>query len=211
MIKDKNKAAIIFDFDGTIADSFVTTIQVIYKATHHTVLPDEDISRLRSLNMYQLSRALHISWWRLLFLTKRVRRLMRDEMNGITLVPGMDGAIKSLSSKYKLFILSSNSTENVMSLFQKYEISSYFSGIYGYANPISKKRKLAELIEQNGLLKFDTSYIGDEVQDIKAAKKVGIKAVGVTWGYSNPHLLKRQKPDELVFSPDELRVLFNVQ
>ena len=102
MAKEKSKAAIIFDFDGTIADSFLTTIQVIYKATHHTILPDEDITRLRSLNMYQLSRALHIPWWRLLFLTKRVRKLMRDEMKGITLVPGMDTAIKSLSSKVYL-------------------------------------------------------------------------------------------------------------
>ena len=209
MAKDNTGEAIIFDFDGTIADSFLTTLQVIYKATHHEALPDEDISRLRSMNLYQLSRALRIPWWRLVFLTRRVRRLMQSEMKGIILIPGMDVAIKTLSKQYKLFILSSNSTTNVKAFLHSNEIDNYFDGIFGDANPLSKRRKLSELIERNGLSKQHSWYVGDEARDIKAAKLVGIKSIAVTWGYSNIHVLKGQQPDELIFSPDELSPLFN--
>lgn len=211
MAKDKTEEAIIFDFDGTIADSFLTTLQVIYKATHQAALPNEDISRLRAMNMYQLSRALHISWWRLIFLTRRVRRLMRDEMSGIILIPGIEEAIKILSKQYKLFVLSANSTNNVRAFLHRNEIDNYFSGIFGNANPLSKRRKLLELIERNGLSKQHSWYIGDEAQDIKAAKHVGIKSIAVAWGYSNIHVLQAQRPDALLFSPDELIVLFNAQ
>jgi phosphoglycolate phosphatase len=211
MVKAKTDTAIIFDFDGTIADSFLTTIRVIYKATHHAPLPYEDTSRLRSMSMYQLSRALNISWWKLFFLTRRVRRLMREEMSGIELIPGIDTAIKTLYRENKLFILSSNSTSNIREFLYRHEIDTYFSDIYGDANPLSKKRRLAELIEQKSLSKLRTWYIGDEAQDIKSAKRVGIKAIAVTWGYNNIHRLQAQSPDELIYSPDELSALFNKQ
>ena len=211
MVKSKTSTAIIFDFDGTIADSFLTTIEVIYKATHHKALPNEDISRLRAMNMYQLSRALHIPWWKLFFLTRRVRHLMRDKMSGIGLVPGMDTAIDSLHKEYKLFILSSNSTSNVKAFLRSNEIDTYFSGVFGNANPLSKKGKLTELIERNGLSAQHTWYVGDEARDIKAAKRAGIKSIAVTWGYSNIHRLQAQRPNELIFSPDELIALFNTQ
>ncbi len=212
MAAEKTDTTIIFDFDGTIADSFLTTIQEIYKVAHpNELLPEEDISRLRAMTMYQLSRALHIPWWRILFLTRRVRRLMRIDLSEIMPITGMESALRKLSKRYKLFVLSSNSTSNIQSFLRRNEIDTCFSGIFGNASPLTKKRKLARLIEQFEIDKQHAWYVGDERLDVRAAKHVGIRAIAVSWGYSNIHVLERQRHIALVFSPEELCTLFNTQ
>ena len=45
----------------------------------------------------------------------------------------------------------------------------------------------------------------DEVRDIEAARKSGIKSVAVTWGYNSKDALLKENPDFLINSPDELR------
>jgi phosphoglycolate phosphatase-like HAD superfamily hydrolase len=44
----------------------------------------------------------------------------------------------------------------------------------------------------------------DEVRDIEAAKKSGIKSIAVAWGYNTKDALIKENPDFLVNSPDEL-------
>lgn len=46
--------------------------------------------------------------------------------------------------------------------------------------------------------------MGDEIRDIEAAKKAGVGAVAVGWGYNILKILKEQNPDYLVRSPKEL-------
>ena len=48
-------------------------------------------------------------------------------------------------------------------------------------------------------------YVCDEVRDIEAARKSGIKSIAVTWGYNTKGALIKENPDFLVNSPDELR------
>ena len=47
-------------------------------------------------------------------------------------------------------------------------------------------------------------YVGDEVRDIEAAKKAGIRIAAVTWGYNSKKALEAYKPDYLVTKPEEL-------
>jgi HAD superfamily hydrolase (TIGR01549 family) len=212
VVKDTHSSAVIFDFDGTIADSFLVALGVVYEAAHkNKSLPKEDISRLRAMSLRQLLQTLRISWWRAFLIVRRIRRLMHGSMNEVSVVPGMVEAIKALQTKHKLFILSANSLTNVRGFLQRYEIEACFIDIVGNAYPFGKERRLVEIIHQNNLLNDQTWYVGDEAQDIKAAKNAGIKSAAVTWGYSNIHVLETRQPDVLVFSPDELISLFNKQ
>lgn len=211
MIEDTHNSTVIFDFDGTIADSFLVTLGIVYEAAYKRSLPKEDISRLRAMGLRQLLQTLHISWWRALFIMRRIRRLMHGSMSEVSIVPGMVETIKTLQTKHKLFILSANSLINVRDFLQRHEIEACFTDIVGNAHPFSKEHRLVEIIHQNNLPNNQTWYVGDEVQDIKAAKAAGIKSAAVTWGYNNVHMLETHQPDVLVFSPDELLSLFNKQ
>jgi phosphoglycolate phosphatase-like HAD superfamily hydrolase len=211
-MKDSHGSAVIFDFDGTIADSFLAVLEVVYRVAHNNKsLPREDSSRLRAMSLHQLSQTLGISWWRAFLIMGRIRRSMRGSMNEVSVVPGIAEVIKLLKTKHKLFILSSNSLTNVRDFLQRNEIETCFTGMMGNAYPFSKKHKLVEMIRRYDLFNDQIWYVGDEPQDIKAAQEASIKSVAVTWGYSNVHMLEAQQPDVLVFSPDELILLFNKQ
>ena len=50
----------------------------------------------------------------------------------------------------------------------------------------------------------DAIYIGDEVRDIKSAKKAGIPIAAVTFGFNSKEALEKESPDYLCDTPAEL-------
>jgi phosphoglycolate phosphatase len=51
-------------------------------------------------------------------------------------------------------------------------------------------------IDRNQML-----YVGDELRDVQACKKIGVKIAAVTWGFDSAPLLAASKPDLLCHSP----------
>lgn len=194
---------IIFDFDGTIADSFAVMLRTIHQQLGRPFDKD-DVSRLRGMSSREVLKELRIPIWRALFLAAKTRRLLGNHLDEITLIPGIGEALKTLSQEYPLFILSANSVKNVRTFLELRGIDSYFKGVYGGVAPWRKSGALRKLIREHKLALEETWYVGDGDLDIKAAHHVGIKSVAVTWGFSNPHVLKKCAPDALVFSSDEL-------
>lgn len=194
---------IIFDFDGTIADSFAVMLRTIHQQLGRPFDKD-DVSRLRGMSSREVLKELRIPIWRALFLAAKTRRLLGNHLDEITLIPGIGEALKTLSQEYPLFILSANSVTNVRTFLELRGIESYFKGVYGGVAPWRKSGALRKLIREHKLALEETWYVGDGDLDIKAAHHVGIKSVAVTWGFSNPHVLKKCAPDALVFSSDEL-------
>ncbi len=47
-------------------------------------------------------------------------------------------------------------------------------------------------------------YVGDEVRDIQACKKSGIKMVAVSWGFNARELLQNEQPFGLIDQPLQL-------
>jgi phosphoglycolate phosphatase-like HAD superfamily hydrolase len=201
----EKRRAIIFDFDGTIADSFLTALDVLYELTHRDEpLPKEDISRLRGLTTRGVLHELGIPPWNVPFLAIRARRALAGRLSEIPLIPGIDKAIKKLSKRYTLFVLSSNSRENVRAFLERFAMADCFQDVYGSASPLWKQRKIKQLLRENDLVASTTWYIGDETRDVQAAHSVGLNMAAVTWGYNNLHALKGQNPEALIFTPDEL-------
>jgi len=50
-------------------------------------------------------------------------------------------------------------------------------------------------------------YVGDEIRDIRAARKVGIAVAAVTWGFNSQEALAAENPDFLVDSPEKFLAL----
>jgi len=72
---------------------------------------------------------------------------------------------------------------------------------------LEKDKAIIELLDQQGLKPHDTIYIGDEMGDIEACRKVGLKIISVCWGFNTKASLERENPDYLVDSPENLSKL----
>ena len=59
-------------------------------------------------------------------------------------------------------------------------------------------------MKKSGRSKENAIYVGDEVRDIKAAKKAGVKVASVTWGYNLESVLSSFHPDYIINRPEDL-------
>lgn len=200
------KPVVIFDFDGTIADTFVMAIDIFYKLRPRwPVMPKGEVERLRGMAMRQVARELQIPFWHIPFLLMRGRKIMASQLESIVLIQGMDEVIKTLHANgYTLYVISSNSKKNVSGFLRHHNLEVYFKDIKGAAGLFGKANIITRLLKHNHVQPTAAYYIGDEARDIEAAHKAGVHAIAVSWGYNNIEVLSHHQPEKLVFDPSEI-------
>ena len=198
--------SIIFDFDGTIADSFDTTVRVFYKLTGHGQrLSDKELARLRGLTMLQAVEELRIHPLKIPFLMMRGRLQMARRIKHIAVQPGVASVIRQLRADgHQLFIVSSNSQRNIQTFLRQHHLASDFGAVYGGVGLFNKAKALQKVLRHNQLAPDDAYYVSDEVRDVTAAQSVGIPVIAVTWGYNNAEILRQHQPTHLVEKPEQL-------
>jgi len=197
-------AAIIFDFDGTISDSFDYVAGFLAREAGRTPLSEEQKQSLRGRSMLAIARKLGHPWWRLPGLFLRGRRLMGKAIGHVRPFAGMPAVIEKLHAEgHELFIVSSNSVVNVRAFLHEHNLHTYFVEIYGGV-VINKAPALRGLLKDQKLESEDAVYIGDEKRDVRAGRAAKLRVVAVTWGFSRPHELAALKPDLLARSPADL-------
>ncbi|MDL2342224.1 MAG: HAD-IA family hydrolase [Patescibacteria group bacterium] len=198
---------VIFDFDGTLVDSFKVAIEVAHELTHRAILVQpEEIVRLRQLRLLDVARELKLPRWQWPFLLIRGRRMMTRRLNEVLPFADMPAVVKDLhESGYKLLVMSSNSQVNVQKVLDARSLSQYFSFIKGGIGLMGKSKGLRELMLQKNLVLADCIYVGDEPRDVEGSRKVGMPCISVTWGFNAPELLKDHHPLAVVDTPQQLR------
>ena len=199
--------AVIFDFDGTIADSLpgiVNLYESVRKKGHkHTAA---DIEKMRNLSMYQIAVAMKIPKWKIVILAIWGRRMFKNHMRTIRVYPGMAELIEELKNKgVKLFVVSTNNTANVTKYLTKHGLIDQFDNVYGGASFLGKARAMRKAVVENNVKTTDVWCVGDERIDIHSARKAGLKIVSVSWGYSSRDGLQALGPDAIVDTMPELR------
>lgn len=198
-------AAIIFDFDGTIADSFDFVTGFLAAEAGLPPLDDQQKLELRGLSMAAIGRHFGLSWWRLLWLLSKGRRQMGRVIKRQRPFDGLPEVIRKLSAEgHELFIVSSNSVRNVHAFLHHHDLHSYFLEVYGGISLFGKAPALRRLLREQGLPAADAVYVGDEIRDVQAAKSVGVPAVAVTWGFARTADLADLRPLALAGNPQEL-------
>jgi phosphoglycolate phosphatase len=164
----------------------------------------KDINELRSLGAREILKKYNISIIDAASLTREYRKRLNKRINDIILFPGLGIVLKKLKKKHTLCILTSNSRENVNVFLENNRLRDTFSFIET-GNPLfGKHRRLKNFIKKHGYDEPDVAYVGDEVRDIEAAKKTGIKIIAVSWGYNSRVRLKKENPDYLIAEPIQL-------
>lgn len=198
-------SAIIFDFDGTIADSFDFVVKLFYELQHQGPLPADEIERLRGMSLVKAVEDLQIPSWKIPFLLWRGRRQMSRHIRDIQPCAGMSEVISKLYDEgHQLFIVSSNSTSNIQKFLLHNDMNTEFVNVYGGVGLLGKARILEKVIRKNNLDRETTWYVGDEVRDINGARLAKVHIVSVGWGYNTAAILEAHKPDKLVHSATEL-------
>ena len=203
-----SKKVIVFDFDGTLAD----TLDALVKITNRLALefgyppttPDE-LPKLRNLSSREIIRQSGVSLFKIPFFLKKIREYLHQDILNLKTIPGIQEALVQLKHEgYSLGILTSNSEENVKLFLQKYEMQDLFNFIYSETSLFSKDKSLRKLMKKNNLSLDEILYVGDETRDIEASKKIQIQVIAVTWGFNSGEILAKHNPDFLIQQPSEL-------
>lgn len=197
----------IFDFDGTLADSFPFFVSVFNQIadTHgfRRVSADQ-AQHLRHHDTRTLMRHIGMPAWKLPLASRSFIGLMRENAEHIPLFDGIGEVLRTLDREgVRLAIVSSNSEQNVRlvlgpglsALFGHYECG---ISMFGKAGRIRKVVKRAAVPAAHAL------YVGDQALDAEAARKAGVAFGAVSWGYAPIEALRRAAPDREFGTPAEL-------
>jgi phosphoglycolate phosphatase len=199
-------ALAIFDFDGTLADSFPWFLSVLDQTADKfglTRVKPEDIPTLRELSSHDVLRRLGVPFYKLPAISTFVRGLAVEGILRIPLFAGAAEALAALKSGgVKLALVSSNAEAAVRAvlgpaadLIDRYACGSSLFG---------KSQKFEAVLGELGLPRDETIAIGDEIRDIDAARKTHLTAGSITFGYNSRDALERHHPDYLFDSYEEL-------
>jgi phosphoglycolate phosphatase len=203
---------LIFDFDGTIADTLDITMGIAQKLTNrfgNRNRIDLDKEALRKMDIKSFMRRFGIPWYRIPAAVDMSRDELKRHADGIRIFEGMKQVIENLRQSFSLGILTTNKVETVHRVLKNNAIDlTAFRFIVGGGSLFGKKKILSRIRRSEKLEKSKMVYIGDEVRDIQAARKFRIATVAVSWGYNDREVLKEQRPDHLVDQPLDLMSIF---
>ncbi len=199
---------VIFDFDGTIADTFETMLKITNQLAHefgYQPLTPDDVYQLRQMSSREIIRRSRISAFRIPALIRRIKAELREEIHQLHLINGMNEALQGLTERGNAMgIVTSNSRENVHAFLKTHQLHDCFEFIHSGTTIFGKARVIHKILRQRGIPPQTVVYVGDEIRDIEAARKIPIRVVAVSWGFNSREALFYQRPDILVDQPQEL-------
>lgn len=199
-------AIVLFDFDGTIADSLQLVVDIYRDLLHDDrELTPQELDMLRKLSAQRVAKELGVSLWRAPLLLRRGRKIMHSRITEVEPFADMPETIAALHARgHVLQVVSSNSVENVRDFLERNNMAEYFQEIHGSVGLFSKARSLRRIVRVHKFDPAQTFYIGDEARDVVAAKKARIRVIAVSWGYNHRELLESLAPDTIADKPDDL-------
>lgn len=200
--------ALIFDFDGTLADTLAAAVEVYNGlAGSYSLRPvsREEIPSLQDFELKELLKHLGVSKLRVPSLLAKGRKALRADITQLSLNEGIESLLPELREHCTCFgILTSNSTENVEAFLEAKGLRDLFTFISSTSKLSGKHKHLRAIEKTFSLERSQMLYIGDETRDIRASQKAGINVAAATWGFNSPEALRRQNPTYLLEHPSDL-------
>lgn len=197
---------VIFDFDGTLADSFPFFLQAqrtLAQRHGFQAVDEARVEALRRLGTREVMREMQCPAWKLPIVAADFIRTMRDAPP-VPLFPGIAQALLQLrDGGVRLGILTSNSIENVRRVLGE-ELAEAIELFDGGAHMLGKHRRLTRLLERAGGTRERAIYVGDQLSDGEAARRAGMAFGAVGWGYAHADALRAARPEEFFETVAEL-------
>ncbi len=188
--------AVIFDFDGTLCDTWDSNIRVCKKFNIDFSPADfRDCHNSNKLKNQMFN-----------FAKQRVKDLFiayKEEADSDKLFP-LKNELEKLKKKYKLFIVSGNTELAINEYLKLGKWSCFFEKVVGVETCDSKPEIFKNLFYEFDLNPEECIFITDTLGDLIDSKEVGIKTIAVTWGYHKEKRLKKGNPTKIINNFNEI-------
>lgn len=203
---------VLFDFDGTLADSYQLIDKAVPLLIEKYRLPPispTEIERFRNQGIHEVISTLHIPLWKIPSIVRDFKKLFLESVSTIPIIPGIKEVLAVLHQQGAMLgILTGNSVDNVTAFLKRNNISEIHT-IYGDVSLSGKTKKIDEVIKALQKNKKAVLYIGDEVRDIEAANQAHIVSVAVSWGLNSVSRLRQAKPAYIATAPQDILTIIN--
>jgi phosphoglycolate phosphatase len=208
----RSRPVALFDLDGTLTDPKVGITRSIQYALEQLGRPVPDADALT----WMIGPPLIASFARILGSDAQAAEalgLYRVRFSDVGLFENQVYAgIPELLSRLRerevrLFVATSKPHVFARRILEHFGLLAFFEAVYGSEldNRNADKRDLLEhLVAKEGLDPAGAVMIGDREHDAIGARSVGMRAIGVTWGYGPREELLAAGVARLVDRPDEL-------
>lgn len=207
---------ILFDLDGTIVRSDPGITRGVQKSLEHFGIYEEpenlkkfvgpplveSYTKLYGLSLLQYEKALEI-----FHEYYRSTGIFECE-----LYEGIEEMLKVLSKDYRLYIATSKPEREARRVIEHFGLDKYFTFVGGSDGDFNTKRStkaaVIEYVLKSNNIEDKTSAImvGDKVHDIVGANTVGLKSIGILYGYGS--MEEFDKANYIVRTVDDLREMF---
>ena len=198
---------VIFDFDGTLADSarwLAQELNPLARRYGFRQVSEAEIEALRGCDSRQVMDHLGVPAWKLPAIARRIRGRMAEDAQSIPLFPGAKALLRRLACQgVALGVVSSNSAANVRAIVGP-EAAALIEHYACGASLFGKAAKFRKVVRRARVAPSETLCIGDETRDIEAAREAGLACGAVAWGYAKRESLAARRPTWLFETPDEV-------
>jgi phosphoglycolate phosphatase len=195
---------VIFDLDGTLADSFPWFLRVFDDVADRfgfRRLRDAEIETVRALGLRAILRHFGVPLWKMPRIAAHMRALAAEAE--LPLFSGVDALFAARHARgVAIAVVTSNSEANARRLLgdQARRVAHWGCG----ASLFGKRAKLRRVVRRSGVAPADVICVGDEIRDLEAARAEGLAFGAVTWGYAHPDALAALAPEHLFASVEEI-------
>ncbi|PAC27328.1 HAD hydrolase-like protein [Flectobacillus sp. BAB-3569] len=179
---------IIFDFDGTIANSvpiFLKIYNELATEKNFKLISAETIPQIRHLSYLKRAEYLGIPLYQIPFIIPVLYKKYKQNIQFLQAYDGIFDFLTTLQQQgFTLDIVSSNSKENILQFLDNQNFT-HFKNIYCSENFMGKDKVLKKLLKATEYPLRECLYIGDENRDIEACMKISMDCAWVNWGYED--------------------------
>lgn len=207
------KRVIVFDFDGTIADSMNLEHQALLNTIHN--YGNEDITDDNIEDHFGptesgilkeiLGEETFIEAWPIF-----IEEYIRLQSSLLKTFLDIDELLHSLAKEdIKLILMTGRSKETCDISLSFLNLENIFSEIYtGSDKGINKDKNMLSLMKELDVIENDILYIGDSLADIKTMRKVNIDILSVTYAGKKEDVISQmniENKDNVISSVNELK------
>lgn len=197
---------VVFDFDGTLADSEEVCFQLLNELAAKHRYRQLHRSELRALKMMpypERLRHLGVPMMHVPFLAMEARRTYRLRMGTLTPFAGVQEALRRLADMgCVLHVLSSNAVTNIKEFLDRHDLD-VFETLNCERNFFGKHIGLRRFLRSQNLHPDDVVYLADEMRDVEACRKIGLRVISTAWGFDPVERLEEANPELTARTPLE--------
>jgi phosphoglycolate phosphatase len=206
---------IIFDFDGTLIDSYEAIAESLNHVRTAYKLPSIDQEKVKSMVGHGLESLI-----REVIGADNVEegvRLFRERYSTLcqeksTVLPQVKETLETLDQRgYQMAIASNKPSYFARDILKALEMDHLFSEVLGpndVAQPKPDPEMLEIIMQRIGLGPEEVVYVGDMLLDIEVARRGGLPIYAIPTGSASRETLLEGRPDRLLHKfPDLLTVL----